>query len=176
MRKQCASAALQFALQCNLRADYNFDSPAAVDEPVMLECIDSLRSGRSYDLPVYSFTSHSRSTEQTRRVDPAQLCKTCLARSCLSLPCLQCAHSCTPLSAAPGQTATCSWHVWRRMLVACGHNVPCHAMRHLQHRKVGAASMVAALRPQARPGPFAALENEACPYFLVWRADRKHVS
>ena len=54
-------------------AEYNFDAPAAVDEPEMLRCLDALHAGRPYDLPVYDFTSHARSATEVRRVEAAQV-------------------------------------------------------------------------------------------------------
>jgi Phosphoribulokinase / Uridine kinase family len=55
-------------------ADYNFDAPAAVDEAALLECLDALRQGEPYDVPVYDFTTHARSATESRRVEPAQVC------------------------------------------------------------------------------------------------------
>lgn len=56
-------------------ADYNFDSPEAIDENLMLKCIDTLRDGRPCNLPVYDYTKHARSKGQKRRVEPAQVRK-----------------------------------------------------------------------------------------------------
>ena len=39
----------------------------------MLRCLDALRAGRPYDLPVYDFTSHARSATEVRRVEAAQV-------------------------------------------------------------------------------------------------------
>lgn len=47
-------------------AEYNFDSPDAIDVHALLACVDTLRCGNPYDLPVYDFTTHSRSPTQVR--------------------------------------------------------------------------------------------------------------
>jgi hypothetical protein len=57
----------------NLCADYNFDCPDAVDERAMIECLDALRLGKPYEVPIYDFTTHTRSLTQSRRVEPAQV-------------------------------------------------------------------------------------------------------
>ena len=54
-------------------ADYNFDSPDAVDEAALLECLDALKRGQPYEVPIYDFTTHSRSTTESRRIDSAQV-------------------------------------------------------------------------------------------------------
>ncbi|KXZ55679.1 hypothetical protein GPECTOR_2g1229 [Gonium pectorale] len=52
--------------------NYNFDHPDALDRQELLHCLQGLKEGRSVDIPVYDFATHSRSTE-TRRVDPADV-------------------------------------------------------------------------------------------------------
>jgi uridine kinase len=39
---------------------YNFDHPDAFDFDLMLETLQRLKDGKSVDVPVYNFTTHSR--------------------------------------------------------------------------------------------------------------------
>eukprot|EP00892_Ulva_mutabilis_P000898 jgi/Ulvmu1/10809/UM069_0045.1 len=55
------------------KGGFNFDSPDAIDEDCLLHCIDELRSGRPTNVPVYDFSTHSRSKSEQRRVEPAQV-------------------------------------------------------------------------------------------------------
>ncbi|KAL4420365.1 hypothetical protein ABPG77_002305 [Micractinium sp. CCAP 211/92] len=52
--------------------EYNFDKPEAFDTALLLECLSELKAGRPFEVPVYDFTTHSRSSE-TRRVLPADV-------------------------------------------------------------------------------------------------------
>ncbi|KAL4430783.1 hypothetical protein ABPG75_006039 [Micractinium tetrahymenae] len=52
--------------------EYNFDKPEAFDTSLLLECLSELKAGRPFDVPVYDFATHSRSSE-TRRVMPADV-------------------------------------------------------------------------------------------------------
>ena len=52
------------------RAQQNYDHPAALETPLLVEHIIALRAGRSVDVPIYDFTQHTRRRE-VRRVDPA---------------------------------------------------------------------------------------------------------
>jgi uridine kinase len=47
----------------------NFDHPDSLDTPLLIEHLKELKSGRSIEMPVYDFTTHTRTTA-TRRVDP----------------------------------------------------------------------------------------------------------
>ncbi|EFJ49474.1 hypothetical protein VOLCADRAFT_59311 [Volvox carteri f. nagariensis] len=53
-------------------SNYNFDHPDALDRQELLKCLQLLKEGRSVDIPIYDFASHSRAKE-TRRVDPADV-------------------------------------------------------------------------------------------------------
>lgn len=52
--------------------NYNFDHPDAFDKQALVECLNALKEGLPYDVPVYDFKTHSRSTE-VRRVEPADV-------------------------------------------------------------------------------------------------------
>jgi uridine kinase len=47
----------------------NFDHPDSLDTPLLIQHLKELKSGRSIEMPVYDFTTHTR-TQTTRRVDP----------------------------------------------------------------------------------------------------------
>jgi len=51
------------------RAVVNFDHPDSLDEVLLIEHLDGLLAGRSVDVPVYDFATHTR-TGRTRRVEP----------------------------------------------------------------------------------------------------------
>ena len=51
------------------RAAVNFDHPDSLDEVLLIEHLDGLLAGRPVDVPVYDFTTHTR-TGRTRRVEP----------------------------------------------------------------------------------------------------------
>lgn len=52
--------------------NYNFDHPDAFDKAGLTECLERFKAGYPYDVPVYDFCTHSRSTE-VRRVEPADV-------------------------------------------------------------------------------------------------------
>ncbi|PSC68860.1 uridine kinase chloroplastic [Micractinium conductrix] len=52
--------------------EYNFDVPEAFDSQLLMECLAALKAGHHFDVPVYNFTTHSRSSE-TLRVMPADV-------------------------------------------------------------------------------------------------------
>ena len=52
--------------------NYNFDHPQAFDTAEILTCLKTLRRNHSYDIPIYDFATHKRSTE-TRKVLPADV-------------------------------------------------------------------------------------------------------
>ena len=54
------------------RAEYNFDDPQAFDTATILECLSTLKRVQPYDVPIYDFATHQRSS-QTRRVVPADV-------------------------------------------------------------------------------------------------------
>ncbi len=47
----------------------NFDHPDSLESELLVEHLQALREGRSIQVPVYDFTSHSR-TEASERIDP----------------------------------------------------------------------------------------------------------
>ena len=52
------------------RAQQNYDHPAALETPLLVEHLIALKAGKSVDVPIYDFTQHTRRRE-VRRVDPA---------------------------------------------------------------------------------------------------------
>ena len=52
------------------RAQVNYDHPNSLETELLVEHLKGLRAGRAIDVPVYDFTTHTR-TQQTRRVGPA---------------------------------------------------------------------------------------------------------
>lgn len=48
------------------RARWNFDHPNALDTPLFIEHIRSLRDGRAIERPVYDFTQHRRAPETVK--------------------------------------------------------------------------------------------------------------
>jgi len=48
---------------------HNFDHPAALDTPLLVEQLRALRAGRAVEVPVYDFKVHRR-THETVRVEP----------------------------------------------------------------------------------------------------------
>ncbi|GBF94831.1 uridine kinase chloroplastic [Raphidocelis subcapitata] len=57
-------------------SNYNFDHPDAFDRDALLRCILDLRAGRSVEVPVYDFVTHSRKTDETgevRKVEAADV-------------------------------------------------------------------------------------------------------
>ena len=46
------------------RNEYNFDHPDAFDFDLAVETLAKLKQGRSVQVPIYDFTSHSRLTKQ----------------------------------------------------------------------------------------------------------------
>ena len=57
-------------LTASERAQVNFDHPNSLETELMIEHLKELRAGRAVDIPVYDFTTHTR-TKKTRRVEPA---------------------------------------------------------------------------------------------------------
>ncbi len=54
------------------RAEVNFDHPESLETELLIEHVNTLKSWRPIDLPVYDFTRHSR-TEETIRVNPQRV-------------------------------------------------------------------------------------------------------
>jgi uridine kinase len=52
------------------RAQVNYDHPDSLETELLVEHLKELRAGRAIEIPVYDFTTHTR-TQQTRRVGPA---------------------------------------------------------------------------------------------------------
>jgi uridine kinase len=50
----------------------NFDHPDALDNQLLLAHLQELKAGRAVEIPVYDFTTHSR-TAKTRRVEPHRI-------------------------------------------------------------------------------------------------------
>jgi uridine kinase len=50
-------------------AAHNFDHPDALDTPLLVTHLETLKAGRAIELPVYDFVSHRR-TGRTLRVEP----------------------------------------------------------------------------------------------------------
>jgi uridine kinase len=51
------------------RAMFNFDHPDALDNELLIAHLYELKAGHPIDMPVYDFTTHTR-TGQTKRVEP----------------------------------------------------------------------------------------------------------
>jgi len=52
------------------RAQVNFDHPDSLESDLLIEHLQALRAGQPVNIPIYDFTTHSR-TPQTHRVEPA---------------------------------------------------------------------------------------------------------
>lgn len=55
------------------RKKINFDHPASLDTPLMIQHIVALKKGDSVDIPVYDFNLHTRKSESSRIDPPAVL-------------------------------------------------------------------------------------------------------
>lgn len=49
-----------------IRAEYNFDHPNSFDFDRLHQCLKRLREGKSVDVPVYNFVTHSREKYSVR--------------------------------------------------------------------------------------------------------------
>ncbi|RME08692.1 MAG: uridine kinase [Anaerolineae bacterium] len=56
----------------NQRAQINFDHPDSLDTPLLIQHIKQLQRGQPVEVPVYDFTTHSR-TAQSTRVEPQKV-------------------------------------------------------------------------------------------------------
>ncbi len=54
------------------RSMMNFDHPDALDNELLIVHLKELKAGRAIEMPVYDFTTHTR-TGQTRRVEPHRI-------------------------------------------------------------------------------------------------------
>ena len=54
------------------RAMQNFDHPDALDNDLLITHLRELKAGRAIEIPVYDFTTHTR-TEETRHVEPGRI-------------------------------------------------------------------------------------------------------
>jgi uridine kinase len=54
------------------RAEVNFDHPESLETELLIDHVNTLKSWRPIDLPVYDFTHHSR-TKETIRVNPQRV-------------------------------------------------------------------------------------------------------
>ncbi|KAK6155396.1 hypothetical protein DH2020_009644 [Rehmannia glutinosa] len=53
--------------------EYNFDHPDAFDTEQLLECVETLKSGKSVQVPIYDFKTHQRSSESFRQVNASDV-------------------------------------------------------------------------------------------------------
>jgi len=54
------------------RERVNFDHPDSLETELLIKNLKALRAGRTVEIPVYNFTTHTRKQE-TRRVEPARV-------------------------------------------------------------------------------------------------------
>ena len=57
-------------LPSHLRNQVNFDHPVSLETELLVEHLKILRVGRAVEIPIYDFTTHTR-TQRTRHVKPA---------------------------------------------------------------------------------------------------------
>ena len=62
----------QSHLSTDERAAINYDHPSSLESPLLAAHLRELRAGRSVEVPIYDFASHTRRTE-TRPVAPARV-------------------------------------------------------------------------------------------------------
>ncbi|KAF2316441.1 hypothetical protein GH714_041782 [Hevea brasiliensis] len=53
--------------------EYNFDHPDAFDTDQLVDCIQKLRSGQPYQVPIYDFKSHRRCSDSFRQVNASDV-------------------------------------------------------------------------------------------------------
>ncbi|XP_038718214.1 uridine kinase-like protein 1, chloroplastic isoform X1 [Tripterygium wilfordii] len=53
--------------------EYNFDHPDAFDTEQLLDCVQTLKSGQSYQVPIYDFKKHRRSADSFRQVNASDV-------------------------------------------------------------------------------------------------------
>jgi uridine kinase len=54
------------------RTRINYDHPRAFETELLVQHLEALRRGQAVDVPVYDYTTHSR-TDKTRRIEPADI-------------------------------------------------------------------------------------------------------
>jgi uridine kinase len=59
-------------LQPEQRVQVNFDHPDSLETELLIKHLKKLRAGRAVEIPIYDFTTHTR-TKKTRRVEPARV-------------------------------------------------------------------------------------------------------
>jgi uridine kinase len=62
----------QSNLTLEQRISVNYDHPDAFEHQLLIEHINALKNGQAVDLPIYSYTEHTRTT-QTRRIQPSRI-------------------------------------------------------------------------------------------------------
>jgi len=55
------------------RALQNFDHPDSLEHTLLVEHVESLAEGRSIERPIYDFTTHTRVSDRTETIAPAQV-------------------------------------------------------------------------------------------------------
>ncbi|GLT61683.1 hypothetical protein SLA2020_343720 [Shorea laevis] len=53
--------------------EYNFDHPDAFDTEQLLDCIQKLKGGQSYQVPIYDFKNHRRCSDGFRQVNASDV-------------------------------------------------------------------------------------------------------
>ncbi|CAK7328292.1 unnamed protein product [Dovyalis caffra] len=53
--------------------EYNFDHPDAFDTEQLLDCLQKLKSGHSYQVPIYDFKKHRRCSDSFRQVNASDV-------------------------------------------------------------------------------------------------------
>ncbi|GKV33063.1 hypothetical protein SLEP1_g41610 [Rubroshorea leprosula] len=53
--------------------EYNFDHPDAFDTEQLLDCIQKLKNGQSYQVPIYDFKNHRRCSDIFRQVNASDV-------------------------------------------------------------------------------------------------------
>ncbi|CAN0925368.1 Uridine/cytidine kinase UKL1, chloroplastic [Linum grandiflorum] len=53
--------------------EYNFDHPDAFDTEQLLDCVETLKSGRPYQVPIYDFKTHQRCSNTFRQVNASDV-------------------------------------------------------------------------------------------------------
>jgi uridine kinase len=62
----------QSSMTVEERIATNYDHPDAFEHQLMVDHINTLKSGQSVELPIYSYTEHTR-TNQTRQIKPSRI-------------------------------------------------------------------------------------------------------
>ncbi|KAG7036739.1 Uridine kinase-like protein 2, chloroplastic [Cucurbita argyrosperma subsp. argyrosperma] len=53
--------------------EYNFDHPDSFDTEQLVDCIEKLKSGQSYHVPIYDFKTHQRCVDSFRQVNASNV-------------------------------------------------------------------------------------------------------